>query len=160
MGYDNLAYQWDDEETVRRREKKRKSQQEAKRRAMKMKHIKYMVCMVLFTLTAYFMVCKYVAVYETQNQIKDLQKQLATKQSYTSQKVFELEKSVDLNTIEQQATARLNMQRPDKTQTIYVNVQKADVTEVTAGSVESMRSRIERNLVKLKEFIVSIFTLN
>lgn len=160
MGYGNLAYQWDDIETEERRTKARKKQDEKKRHEMKMKHIKVMVCMVLFTAVAYFMVCKYVAVYETGNQIKSLQKELATKQSYTSQKMFELERSIDLTTIEQQATSRLNMHRPDKSQTIYVNVQKQDMTEVTASSVESMSSRIGRNLTKLKNFVVSIFTLN
>jgi hypothetical protein len=70
-----------------------------------------------------------------------------------------LEQSVDLTEIEKEATNRLGMQRPEKYQTIYVNVKQDDVTEMTAGEVEGFRNRVTLMLKSLGSYIVELFSI-
>ena len=160
MARSNLAYyQWEDSEAEQLRIQQRKREKAQQRREHRAKNVKIMICVFLMAAAAAFMVSKYVAVYETQQEVEKLQKELAVKQAYTSQKMFELERSADLSTIEAEATTRLGMQRPDKTQITYLDVPKGDVTEKTADSVEAIPNRVTRNLTKLKNFVVSIFVM-
>lgn len=69
-----------------------------------------------------------------------LQKELNSLKEYSSQKAFELDKSIDREAIEREAKTRLNMVRPEKYQTVYVNVKQDDVTEVTAKDAEGVKS--------------------
>ena len=99
-------------------------------------------------------------VYETEQEIESLQKQLADLESYTSQKVFELEQSVDLATVEEIATTRLNMQRPEKYQTVYVNIKQDDVTEVNASQVEGVKNSVSNAADSLKRNLLGIFNMS
>ena len=85
--------------------------------------------------------------------------QLTTLESATSQMVFDLEQSVDLTKIEKEATTRLGMQRPEKYQTIYVNVKQDDMTEKTAGEVEGFGHGIVSVLKKIGGNIVQFFSI-
>jgi hypothetical protein len=51
------------------------------------------------------------------------------------------------------------MQRPEKYQTIYVNVKQDDVTEMTAGEVEGFRNRVTLMLKSLGSYIVELFSI-
>ena len=79
--------------------------------------------------------------------------------SATSQMVFDIEQSVDLTKIEKEATTRLGMQRPEKYQTIYVNVKQDDMTEKTAGEVEGFGHGIVSVLKKIGGNIVQFFSI-
>ncbi len=105
------------------------------------------------------MISKYVAVDDTKNEIDELNKELARQQTYTSEKTFELEQKVSLTKIEEEAMSRLGMQRPDKTQTIYVDIKKNDCTEVTAKEVEGAKNKLSNALKNTKQTIINIFTL-
>jgi cell division protein FtsL len=160
VAYDNLAYSWEDADAEQARIEKRKLHKEQEMRAHRAKSVKFMMCALILAVMAAFMVSKYVAVYETGQEVEKLQKDLAVKQSYTSQKMFELEQSADLSTIEYEATTRLGMHRPEKTQIVYINVPKGNMTEKTADSVEAVSNRVARNFNRIKDFVVSIFTFN
>ncbi len=162
MGYGNLAYELEPQtdqqvQRVTKRKRKIKKDQAQMRKVKNLKRILYVVIMAF---AAGFMISKFVAVHETQQQIVSMQKELASMQSYTSQKVFELEQSVDLTKIEQEASSRLGMQRPEKYQMIYVNVKQDDVTEVTAGEVESLGNRFGEALHKLMGNIIELFSIS
>lgn len=161
MGYSygNLAYELEREEAELHKKKNKKKEYQAKVKAYKIRHIKVMMIVVMTSLVAYFMVAKYVAVDDTQNKIESLEKQISEVQAQTSQKTFELEQSVDLATIEEHATTRLGMHRPEKYQTIYVNVRKDDKTEITANQVEGIRNRMSNSYIKLRDNVASIFTI-
>lgn len=105
------------------------------------------------------MIAKYVAVDDTQKQIDNLSKELTAQQTYTSEKTFALEQKLSLTKIEDEAMSRLGMQRPDKTQIIYVDIKKNDCTEVTAKEVEGAKNKIERGLKNAHQTIINIFTL-
>ena len=113
---------------------------------------------VTLALSAIFMISKFVAVYDTEQEIKSLNRQLEQKQSYTSQKIFEMEQSIDLTEIERKA-AKLGMQRPEKHQVIYVDVKTNDLSELTASDVEGLKNRSASFFDKLIQNIVGIFTI-
>ena len=147
MTYGNLAYKYDNLARVEKEEEKIREQQKLVNRKLKIKEQRrlnfFMICaIVLLSVAAYFMLAKSAQVHSTADEIVSKQKELAMLESTTSQKIFELEQSVDLNMVEQIASSKLNMQRPEKHQVIYINVQTDDVTEVTADEKEGVKSRI------------------
>lgn len=160
--YGNLAYKPSmpkkriSEDEIKR---KNKEKEQAQMLARKVTIIRIVYILVL-ALSATFMISKFVAVYDTEQEIKTLTKNLEQKQSYSSQKIFEMEQKVDLAEIEKIATTELGMQRPDKHQIIYVDVKTEDVTEVTAGEVESAKNRNAGLFDTIKKNIIGIFSIN
>jgi len=139
----NLAYDFDFEALEAKREEallKRKKENRAKARAARAKfHRTIICCMSIFALCAGFMISRNVAAYESKQNVEKLQKELNQLKEYSSQKAFELDKSIDLDTVEEVAITRLGMIRPEKYQTVYVNIKQDDVTEVTADDVEGIK---------------------
>lgn len=118
----------------------------------------FLICAILaLSVSAYFMISKNVQLHETNSEISRLEKELSGLESTTSQKIFELEQSVDLDAVEEIATTRLNMQRPEKYQIVYVDVPMEDVTEVTANDVEGVENQIANIAKKMKDNIFGIF---
>ena len=111
------------------------------------------------SLSAAFMICAFVTVNEKRNEISKLEDKLENAESATSQKMFELERSVDLSEIEKEATTRLDMQRPEKYQTIYINVPMDDVTHTTADSVEGMDNSLKIFFNKIISDIIEFFSI-
>ena len=74
---------------------------------------------------------------------------------------FMISKFVAVNEMNQQvaSTTRLGMQRPEKYQTIYVNVKQDDMTEKTAGEVEGFGHGIVSVLKKIGGNIVQFFSI-
>lgn len=145
MRYDgNLAYDLSFEEHSAQLENKVREQKIKARktaRAVSVKNHKIIACCALvFALCAGFMISRNVTAYESQNEVKKLQKELNGLKEYSSQKSFELDKSVDLESVEEIAKNKLNMVRPEKYQTVYVNIRQDDVTEVTADQVEGIKN--------------------
>lgn len=143
MRYDgNLAYEVEVQERSTRIQdnvSKRKQQTKTKAKVQTAKlHKTIGICAVLLALCAGFMISRNVAVYESKNETKELQKELNQLREYSSQKAFELDQSLDLEQIEEIATTELNMTRPEKYQIVYVNIKQDDVTEVKAKDVEGM----------------------
>lgn len=118
-----------------------------------------MCAIVVLAFSAGFMISKFVTVHETQQQIAKLQSNLTELESNTGQQIFDLEQSVDLTELEQEAVNRLGMQRPEKYQTIYVNVKRDDMTETTVGEVEGFNNRLKVKLKELGGYIVNMFSI-
>lgn len=111
------------------------------------------------SVSAAFMISEFVTVNEKRDEIAGLEEKLANAEAATSQKSFELEQSVDLSEIEQEATSRLGMQRPEKYQTIYINVPTDDVTHTTAGSVEGVNNSMKNFFNKIISDIIEFFSI-
>ena len=116
--------------------------------------------MLIIAFSASFMISKYVAVNETASEIRALSKELENTRAYTSQRVYEMERNIDLSEVEEIATTELGMQRPESYQIIYVNVDKDDLSEVTAKDVEGAGNDIKELFRVLKENIVELFSIN
>ena len=93
---------------------------------------------LVFALCAGFMMSRNVAVYESGKRVSQKQKELNELKEYSSQKAFELDRSIDMSSVESYAQKELNMVRPEKYQTVYVNIKQEDVTEVTVEQVEGI----------------------
>lgn len=143
MRYDgNLAYDLEFDENSSRRQKKveeHKRQAKTIAKAQRVKtHKAIAICSIVLALCAGFMISRNVAVYEGKNEVEALQKELNQLKEYSSQKAFELDSNLDLEEIEKTAKAKLGMVRPEKYQTVYINIKQDDVTEVTANEVEGL----------------------
>lgn len=143
MRYDgNLAYDLEfDENSARRQKKVEEHKRQAKTiaKAQRVKtHKAIAICSIVLALCAGFMISRNVAVYEGKNEVEALQKELNQLKEYSSQKAFELDSNLDLEEIEKTAKTKLGMVRPEKYQTVYINIKQDDVTEVTANEVEGL----------------------
>ncbi|MGN0183427.1 MAG: hypothetical protein ACI4DP_13630 [Candidatus Ornithomonoglobus sp.] len=175
MTYGNLAYKYDyidGNRTDYRSREGRKSQasaarteEEGMRRAAgkkKTKKISFaakVASIVVVTISAISMIVQFVEVKETLVVLNETKAQYAFEQSVTSQKSFELEQSIDLSKIEQEATTRLGMKRPERHQIVYIDVPKDDVTEKTAGEVEGFRNRTAAIVKSIISHIVEFFSI-
>ena len=156
MGYSNLAYKYEEDYSFREETQKKA---EAKVVKVKKKNFTPIICALVLSMAAYYMISKNVELYETNQNIKSLQKELTQLETYTSQRIFELEQSVDLATVEEIATTKLNMQRPEQYQIEYVSIERDDVTEITAGEVEGVKSRVGNATKNIKRNLIGIFTI-
>lgn len=143
MRYDgNLAYDLEFNENSARLQKKveeHKKQAKIVAKAQRVKtHKAIAICSIVLALCAGFMISRNVAVYEGKNEVEALQKELNQLKEYSSQKAFELDSNLDLEEIERTAITKLGMVRPEKYQTVYINIKQDDVTEVTANEVEGL----------------------
>ena len=154
MEYGNLAYKLEPEVEVE--EKKVKKVQKAPKQKLNLRVIFFAV---LISFAAYFMISKQVAVFETEKEISALQKKLDGLESKSIQKNFELEQSVDLETVEEVAMTRLNMQRPDQNQKVYLNITGEDSTEITSKDNENAKSKVSKYADNVKKNIAGIFSL-
>ena len=164
MEYGNLALDERYEYRPRRRKQKpQKQNNRTKRNQEQMlnrkRNIRRIVAVVMMAVSAGFMISQFVTVHETRQQLSSLTKNLAEQEAITSQKVFELEQSIDLNEIERIATTRLGMQRPENYQMIYVNVKSEDVTEATAGEVEGVGNSLAAFFKSVGSHIVNLFSI-
>ena len=139
----NLAYDLELQDNSRKleekvREHKIQAKTKAKAEAIKL-HKTLGICAVILAMCAGFMISRNVTVYEGKKEVESLQKELNQLKEYSSQKTFELDQSLDLEAIEAEAKTKLGMARPEKYQTVYVNIKQDDVTEVTAKEVEGIK---------------------
>ena len=143
MRYDgNLAYDLDFEYSAKEREQRvreHKQSTRAKAQAVTKKQQRTIaICALILALCAGFMMSRNVAVYESGKLVSQKQKELNSLKEYSSQKSFELDRSIDMESIEDYAKTKLNMVRPEKYQTVYVNIKQDDVTEITCREVEGI----------------------
>lgn len=149
MEYGNLAYKIEPEIEA----KEKKSVAKAPKRKL---NIRAVIFAVAISMSAYFMISKQVAVYETEKEISKLTATLEEMKSVETQKNFELEQSVDLNEVEEIAVSKLNMQRPEHGQKVYINITSEDSCEVTAGQTESIGNRVSGFASNVKKNIIGI----
>ena len=139
---------------------KKKKKNRAGFLANRSRNVVIVIEVIALALAAAFMISKFVSVHEGRTQISELETKLANAEAATSQKVFELDQSVDLAEIEKEATTRLGMQRPEKYQTIYISVPRDDVTNTTAGEVEGVDNSIKSFFGNLIRNIVDYFSID
>jgi hypothetical protein len=88
-----------------------------------------------------------------------LEKELNGINMTNSQMQIALEEKVDLSSIEQFAKEKLGMQRPDKFQINYINLQKTDYTEIPNETAEIANTDIRENILskKVSDIIGNLF---
>lgn len=92
----------------------------------KLKTICYVMMLFLACLTVIY---RYAMITELNYKIAKINKGYNELRNENARLKVEIDKETDLNKIRAAAESRLGMQRPDKYQTVYVNVPKIDFTE-------------------------------
>ena len=78
---------------------------------------------------AFVLLFRYACITEMSSQLTKLKGEYDEVQSVAVAKEFELEQEIDLKRVEEIATTELGMQRPEKHQIVYVDMQNSDYTE-------------------------------
>lgn len=87
------------------------------------------------------------------NEVGKKQKELADLQAANQQTQLELDRSLDLKKVEEVATQKLGMRRPEKYQTVYVDINNADYVEHTAKDSGGLLSTIGGFFQGIKEYL-------
>ena len=107
----------------------------AKHTKVKQKKMNMLVALVyiavLFSI-AFCLVTREVRLYEKSNRVNALQNQLEDAEAATKQAMVASEQAIDLDRIENNALTMYGMSKPQKHQTIYINVRQGDYVEKTA----------------------------
>ncbi len=86
---------------------------------------------VIFAI-AFCLISREVSLYEKSSEINRLENKLEDAQTDTKQAQIAAESAVDLKKIEEAATTKYGMSRPEQNQTAYINIQQDDYVEKAA----------------------------
>lgn len=164
MTYGNLAYKYDyvqekvpgKQSDSKQVERKNKANNRKKNR---ISYVQKLISVAALAASAVFMIIQFVEVNETVSELESVRAEYKFEESVTAQKSYELEQSIDLSKIEQEATTRLGMKRPEKYQQIYIDVKKNDVTEKVSGEVEGIGNRFTKGIKTFLNHIVEYFSI-
>lgn len=125
------AYKYGEAAPERKKSTKRAPQSIKKNRAQKRRAAFANAMMIIcVTSLAFLILFRYAIITEKCSYVEELRKEYQKLHSAVVQKQFETEKNIDLATVEQIAKTRLNMQRPEKHQTVYIDMESSDYVEV------------------------------
>ncbi len=156
MTYGNLAYKYEYKES------ERKKNSENRKVNISQNRISYpakVASVLIVCLSALFMIMQFIEVHEIQSELGSVRSEYEFESAMTSQIAFELEQSIDLSKIEQEATERLGMHRPERHQIVYIDVKKSDMTEKTANQVEGFGNRFSEMVSEIVGNIVDFFSI-
>lgn len=111
---------------------------------------------IIFNIFIIFGMCaiimfRYAQISQLNYDSNKLSKQYVTMQNENSRISIEIEKAMDLNGIREVAETHLSMHKPDKSQIVYVNVPKEDVTILASkeqSKVLVMFKNVENSIKK------------
>lgn len=92
--------------------------------------LKAVFCILIFFLSFSQIIYMYAQITEMDYKLNKDNKELNEHKNENVRLRLEIQKNLDLNRIREIAQTRLDMQKPDKHQIIYVNVPKTDFTEI------------------------------
>ena len=143
-------------------ELKRKAEiKHAEKVASKAKNINIAVAifyMALIFAVAFCLVSREVSLYEKSSEINRLENRLEQAQSETKQAQIAAERAIDLNMLEEVAANKFGMSRPEKTQTVYINIQQQDYVEKVAK--KNVGVELQQNIQDSIKNLFGIFGVN
>ncbi len=159
--YENLAYkyEYDHEEFIQPNTPKHQKVKQQPQVKTSRKCAIYIARISVLALSAAFMVSTFISVHDTKLVVANLTSELKQEEALTNQKAFDLENSFSLSEIEEEATSRLGMQRPENYQYVYVNVKQRDTVEKIASSEEGVLKSIRMALSSVLGNIVDFFSI-
>lgn len=140
--------------------KKRINEQEAKKaRAVKSAkaRLKTIASILLVFAVACTILYRNVIIIESSTEAQQLEEKLTTLQAANTKLNYELKKEVDLKKVEEIATTKLGMKRPDKHQTVYVDVTQKNYAEVKNSAADKTLggtfSVIKQKVINVLEYL-------
>ena len=123
--YGTSAYKY---EPAEKQVKKARKGVSKRKRALSYK--KNTAVIVLFTALAFILLFRYACITEMTAKLTAMKSEYDSVSSVAVARECTLQQSVDLKKVEEIATGELGMQRPEKHQIVYVNMQNTDYTEM------------------------------
>ncbi len=120
------------QENIANRREKRQSKREAFFRRMRVYAFFASVIAVAFGI-----LFTNAVIIEKSSAVNQMQEKLSEITEANNQMMVDIEKNLDLNKIEAIAIGELGMKRPDKYQTVYVDVEQSSYAEVTEAEEDS-----------------------
>ncbi|MBP3337216.1 MAG: cell division protein FtsL [Clostridia bacterium] len=108
---------------------------------------------VLLSLFAFSVLCRGVIITDKANQISETKKELAKIEAQNQEMQVEIEKALDLSRIEQLASDKLNMRRPEKYQICYINLDRVDYVEKAEGTSNAPIERAAKLFNNIKSYL-------
>ncbi|MDP4179783.1 MAG: cell division protein FtsL [Bacillota bacterium] len=101
--------------------------------------LKAVFCILVFFVSFSCIIFMYAQITEMDYKINKATKEYNEQKNDNLRLSLELQKNLDLNRIREVAQTRLDMQKPDKHQIIYINVPKTDFTELADKDKENIK---------------------
>ena len=92
-------------------------------------HVKLFVNIVIAFAVCFFLINRYVAVYETSNQVASAKREYEVTKQLSDKLKEKIDKVTDIKTLEQIAGERLGMSRPESYQIFYVDMKMKNYGE-------------------------------
>ena len=106
----------------------------------------FALCFAVAAALAFTLLGRYALITEKTAKIESLKAELEVVNSMVVSEEFKLEKDIDLKKVEEIATGKLGMQRPEKHQLVYISMDNHDWCEVSgekgAGFLASMAAGV------------------
>ncbi len=150
------SYQPSQAALKRKAELKRIEQQKAKAKNLNIAVAVFY--MVLIFAIAFCLVSREVSLYEKSSEISRLENRLEQAQSETKRAQIAAEQAIDLNALEEAAATKYSMSRPEKTRTVYINIQQEDYVEKV--SQKNFAANLQHNIQNSMKNLFGIFGVN
>ncbi|NLM50256.1 MAG: hypothetical protein GX196_04805 [Clostridiaceae bacterium] len=110
-------------------EKLKRIRRQREIRAKKMK-AKVVIGIISFGLITFLMILQNAMINDQFNRLNSLRKEYENIKNEVDLLRIQIEKQVDLSKVEEVAYGKLGMQKPDRSQIVYINVNEKDICEV------------------------------
>lgn len=130
----------------------------AKAKAKNLNVVVALFYIVLIFAVAFCLVGREVSLYEKSSEINRLENKLEQAKSETKQARVAAEKAVNLKTIEETATTKFAMSRPEKSQTVYINIRQDDYAEKIAE--KNLGIELQQGIQSSIKNLFGIFGIN
>ncbi len=148
------AYKYNDA-AARKKSVKKTPAAKKKRIAKRRAALKNFAAIICVTLAAFMLLFRYAMITEKSSMVASMKEECQTLSDMVTQKQVENEKNIDLATVEQIARTRLGMIRPEKHQTVYVNMENCDYAQVAGdeNNTEGVFTLFVGKVTKLLEYL-------
>lgn len=107
---------------------------------------------ILAAALAFTLLGRYAIITEKTAQIEALKMEYETVNSMVVSGEYEFEQSIDLKKVEETAIEKLGMQRPEKHQMVYINMNNEDYCEVKGGTSQGFLASLLSGVSRLWEY--------
>lgn len=154
--YGSSAYNLDAMEKMHQEQSKKAEIK--KQAATKGNQRKILSIITIAFILAFVILYRNTLIIEKSDAMDKLQSQLTHLQGMNAQTEMKLKEKVNLQYVEEMATTKLGMKRPDKYQTVYVNVVQNDYAEISEeyknkNTYEGALSAINKGSFNLLEYL-------
>ena len=148
--YGNNAYKYESYYEVPKVQKKKAVRRvQTKKRRRTMSAFGSALILGAAVLLAFGLLFSNAQILEKNAKIEELSQKLDSINAQVVAGEFKIERDMDLRRIEEEATARLGMQRPTKAQTVYINMGNCDYAETqTRAQEKNVFSAIADNVLE------------